>query len=697
MHADALHLSGLIAHQTGKHDVAIDLLEKLIKAYPNSAEYLNSCGAAYAAAKKFDLAFDCFKKATTINPDQAHAHNNMGNILKESGKFEDAVSCYQKALEINPDYVDAYKNLAKVFTKLARLDDALSSYNSALRIVPDDTELHIQKGVALEGLDKNDAAIASYKKALTINYDNAKAHHYLGTLNRKLGLLKDAIECYEKALSINPAYAEAHNNLGNIYKDTEHYEAAIECYEKALSIKPDFVEALNNLGVAFKNTGRTKEAVICYEKTLSINSNFYEAYHNLGCALIDLGNSREQEVLACFEKALKINPDFIESLYSAGITLKNLNRKEEAVEYYKRILRLNPAHAKAQRQLMEVAPDPDHISVIESQIKQHAGSEDDLIEYHFTLGGLYARKKSYIKSFEHYSAGNAIKHKSTNHDAKYFSIYTNRLIEVYTKEYFENIHAYGSDSYLPVFIVGMPRSGTSLVEQILSCHPGIYGAGELTTIEEIKSEIINEIKPMIPYPECMLSFKTTSIHKYATLYLQQLRKHSASANFVTDKMPGNFFNIGIIKTLFPHARIIHCKRDPIDTCLSNFISYFSDGNEFSFDLVDLGKYYLDYQRLAKHWRNVFSTNIFEIRYEELVSNQEKVSKELINYIGLQWDERCLNFHENDRSVRTASNLQVRKPMYQNSVNRWKRYEQQLQPLIDILQQSTGLEEGLKNK
>lgn len=697
LHADALHLSGLIAHQTGKHDVAIDLLERLIKANPNIAEYLNSCGAAYAAAKKFDLAFDCFKKATTINPNQAHAHNNMGNVLKESGQFEEAVPCYQKALEISPDYVDAYKNLAKVFKKLGRLEDAISNYNSGLRIAPDDTELHIQKGIALEDLDKNNDAIKSYKKALTINPELAKAHHHMGFVNKKLGFMEDAIECYEKALSINPTYAEAHNNLGNLYKDMACDENAIECYEKALAIKPDFIEAQNNLGVLFRNTGHYKKAIECYEKALSINSDFYEAHHNMGCALIELGNSHEQEVLACFEKALKINPDFVESHYSAGNTLKNMHRKKEAIAHYEHILRLNPSHAKAQRQLMDIAPNPDHIPIIEGQIKKLTCSEDDLIEHHFTLGDLYAKEKSYIKSFEHYSAGNAFKKKSSHHDAKYFSIYTNKLIEVYTKEYFENLHAYGSDSYLPVFIVGMPRSGTSLVEQILSSHPNIYGAGELTTIEEIKAEIINEINHSAPYPECMLLFKSAGIYKYANRYLKQLRKHSASAKFITDKMPGNFFNIGIIKMLFPHARIIHCIRDPIDTCLSNFISNFSSGNEFSFNLVDLGKYYLDYQRLAIHWRNVFSTNIFDIQYEKLVSNQEEVSKELINYIGLEWDERCLDFHENDRTVRTASHLQVRKPMYQNSVNRWKRYEEQLQPLIEILQESSRLEDGLNNK
>ncbi|MCZ6804536.1 MAG: sulfotransferase [Proteobacteria bacterium] len=237
-------------------------------------------------------------------------------------------------------------------------------------------------------------------------------------------------------------------------------------------------------------------------------------------------------------------------------------------------------------------------------------------------------------------------------------------------------------------MLGMPRSGTSLVEQILSSHPEVYGAGELLTINNIKDDITTEFQSLGLYPECMSLCEQSGLLKYSEKYLDELNMHTSDASKITDKLPGNIFNIGLIKTLFPYASIIHCNRNPLDTCTSIFLTRLNDTHGYACDLVELGKYYLDYERLVSHWRSLFSAEIFEVQYEELVSNQEEVSKQLIAYIGLEWDEKCMNSHTNKRTVRTASNLQVRKPMYRGSINRWKQYEKQLKPLIEILQHMT---------
>jgi hypothetical protein len=212
----------------------------------------------------------------------------------------------------------------------------------------------------------------------------------------------------------------------------------------------------------------------------------------------------------------------------------------------------------------------------------------------------------------------------------------------------------------------------------------VHGAGELSSFERIEKTIAKQFEASIPYPECMSLCQDSTLIRSSAEYLEELGKYSQGANRITDKMPDNFLRIGLIKTLFPHARIIHCQRNAMDTCTSIFLNYFAEGNKYSFDLTEIGQYYIDYTRLMEHWSSLFPSDIFEVQYEDLVMNQEKVSRQLIEHLGLEWDENCLNFHNNKRPVRTTSISQVRQPIYRNSINRWKRYEKHLEPLIATL-------------
>jgi hypothetical protein len=246
----------------------------------------------------------------------------------------------------------------------------------------------------------------------------------------------------------------------------------------------------------------------------------------------------------------------------------------------------------------------------------------------------------------------------------------------------------GSASQLPVFIVGVPRSGTTLVEQILASHELVHGAGEIRALPALNYSIAHQLKYAKPNPECMSLIDGKMAEEYSARYLQELTPHCPAAARITDKEPGNFFLIGLIKTLFPHARIIHCQRNALDNCVSVFFHFFS-AFQGSFELTDLGRFYRDHQRLMNHWQDLFPGEILTVQYEELVMDQERVSKRMIDYLGLEWDEKCLEFYNNERSVMTPSNMQVRQPMYKNSINRWKHYEKQIQPLIDVLEQSSN--------
>ncbi len=240
---------------------------------------------------------------------------------------------------------------------------------------------------------------------------------------------------------------------------------------------------------------------------------------------------------------------------------------------------------------------------------------------------------------------------------------------------------------MPVFVLGMPRSGTTLTEQILSSHPLVHGAGETETFPEVNRSIAQQLDYAKPSPECMTLIDGKMVEEYSARYLQELALHCPTAARITDKFPHNFLEIGLIKTLFPEARIIHCQRNPLDNCTSLFFHDFTTFKA-SFNLTELGKYYLQYQRLMKHWEKLFPGEIFTVQYEDLVADQERVSRQLIEYIGLDWDENCLDFQHNERNVLSPSNMQVRQPIYESSVNRWKLYKKELQPLIEVLQQAS---------
>jgi hypothetical protein len=333
-----------------------------------------------------------------------------------------------------------------------------------------------------------------------------------------------------------------------------------------------------------------------------------------------------------------------------------------------------------------MGPRQELIPVVEKLIDDPVLPKDDAINCHFALGNLFKSGKSFDRAFGHFQAANALQRETFSYDPEENSRLFDKLAEVYSRRFIADTRQFGADSELPVFIVGMPRSGTTLVEQILSSHALVHGAGEIEAFPGVMLSITEELGHAGPPPECISLIDRKLAAKYSAQYLQELQQYNPMARRITDKLPGNFVRIGLIKTLFPDARIVHCQRNPLDNCVSLFFHYFT-ALTCSFELTELGQYYLDYQRLMSHWQSLFPGEIFNVQYEELVTDQERVSKQLVDYLGLEWDEKCVDFHNNERNVLSPSNMQVRQPMYMNSIIRWKQYEEFLQPLIEVLNQT----------
>ena len=568
-----------------------------------------------------------------------------------NGKKEEAIIKIESLIKDYP-LAPLLFNISGTFYKSnGQLDIAATKFEQALNLEPNYAEVHYNLGVTLRELDKIEEAIKSYKKAISIKNAYPSAHFNLGNALLSLKQYDGAIKHFESTIAFNPKFAQAYNNLGLLYKRLGKNQEAGKNFDKALAIKPNYAEAANFRGVIFQNDGDLENAIKYYQKSLGINPNLVDAYNNIGLAEKEL--NKTDNAIKAFEKALSIDPNFASAYYNLS-RFKHYTLSKEQVEKMQLLLSTDGVNQS----------DLIYINFALASANEGFGNQDDFFKYLHEANHL--RKKEL-----NYSFGTS---------QKLFSI----IYEIFTEvpNSIKKPLKINVSTKRPIFILGMPRSGTSLVEQIISSHASVYGAGELSTL----------MKLLYPILKDRLSNgcdNNLSSEKNLTLirekYLESLAHLKTSANIITDKTPANFQNIGFILSIFPDAKIIHLKRDPRAICWSIYKSNWSEtGYGFSYNINDLVKFYGLYSKLMDFWHKKFPGKIYDVCYEDLTTNQEQETKKLLEYCELDWDENCLNFHKNKRAVKTASSLQVRDKMYQGSSEAWKKYEAHIQPLIDGL-------------
>ena len=524
------------------------------------------------------------------------------------------------------------------------IKNALDYVESLIKDYPNESLLFNICGACHSEIGSIEPAIENFKKAIALKIDYSEAQFNLGVAFQKLNQLDNASEYYLQAIHSQHAYPSAHNNLGIIFLNKGKIDAAVKSFEWAIAYSPNYAEAYNNLGSALQELKQFKNAKKQFEKACSINPNYAQAFHNLGI-LSEITN-QPKEAVSQYERAVEIEPEFAEA-YRNLSKVKKFKVKDPQI---------NQVFSLYSGNKLNVA-DKARLGFALADINKSLGNHDDYIKY--LNEGNRLRKEEIKYSFEESQNFHSI-------ITKLFSS-TQPIIKTSSKSI---------SDIKPIFIVGMPRSGTSLVEQIISSHKSVHGAGELLNFRNIITPILDN----------HLSKKNSSIPnedmlKIRNEYLDSLGSLKAKENIITDKMPMNFRLLGFILSAIPEAKIIHLTRDPMATCWSNFNHYFTAGNGFSFDQEDLAKFYLLYQELMNFWHKLFPNKIYDLNYENLTINQEKETKKLIKYCDLEWDENCLDFHKNQRGVLTASSAQVRKKMYQGSSEAWKKYEAYLQPLV----------------
>ncbi len=620
---------------------------------------------------------DSEEKDIAALSDMALRHYQEGNLRQAQDDCQRILRVQQRP--------DAILILAKIAHEQSEFKVAVERYEQFLKIIPDHEQTHFYLGVVLEELGRTEPAIGHYEKSVTINANNAAAHVRLADACYKLQRWAEAIEAYKQVLALEDEVVDTMIKLVNAFFETQLFTESILLYEQALTVLPDNALLHRQLGASLRRMGETEKAITCFEQALRLHPDDVRARINLARALRQLG--RAEEAIDPLEEAIQLEPDNGEAHMELASAFRQLGQTELAVERLEQFLSLRPSCGEAYYRISMIRPKRELISVLEEVLSDPDLPNDDAIYCHFALGTLLDDSKDFDQAFGHILMANTLQRETFTYHAEETRQIVDRSINVYSKDYFAGKSRFGSTSSLPVFIVGMPRSSTTLIEQILSSHPQVHGAGETEAFPGVSRSIAQQFQYARPIPECMSLIDAKMAEEYSVRYLQQLALHCPTAARITDKFPQNFFTIGLIKTLFPDARIIHCHRNPLDNCTSLFFHFFATFKA-TFELTELGQYYLQYQRLMSHWDNLFPGEIFTVQYEDLVLDQERVSKQLIEYVGLEWDEKCIDFQDNERNVLSPSNMQVRKPMYKSSIGRWKLYEKQLQPLVEVLQQAS---------
>ncbi len=530
-------------------------------------------------------------------------------------------------------------------------------------------------------------AADTYRRILSVNPEEPQALYGLGITLPHLGQPDNGIELLKKSLAIDPQYAAAYNALGVLLIDKRAYEDAATAFRKALKIQPDHAMACNNLGNALSARGQFAQAVPMYRKALKIKPDYAEAYNNLGTACVELGRYREAE--RQYTKALELNPSYADVYQGLGRLFKIQGQTERARECLRKALAIAPDCTPAYLSLTgteKYMPGDPRLAEMARLYEQPSLADDRKMFLAFALGKAYGDTGEYDKSFSCLRKGNRLKRAtyaySPEEEALRFKAIKNSFG---TGEAARTIRGAPTDA-TPIFILGMPRSGTSLVEQILASHPDIHGAGERTDFRQI---IQSETGTRTPH-QAMEQLQRGGDRRVARIgreYLARLRALAPEARFITDKMPHNFLFIGAIRLALPGARIIHCRRDPMDTCFSIYKNLFSGRHDYAYDLAELGQYYLLYLDLMEHWQTVLPGVVYNLDYEKLVRDQEGETRKLLHHCGLEWHDNCLEFHKTRRNVSTLSSEQVRRPIYRDSVQRWKRYDDYLQPLLRIISET----------
>lgn len=670
--------------QQGRLREAVENYEQLCRACPSDPAAWHMLGVVYGALGNLESAIRCARQTTILAPSAISGYRNLGHFLLSLGRATEAEMNFRKAVSLPGAEAKDYGNLGAALAAQSCYDEAIISYEHAIALDQVDPLLHYNLAAAFHALERWHEAARHYERASLLAPNEPSYLIGLATVMRANKQDEQALKTWMKVLQLVPNDIGAQRNIAAIYHEYGQAVLAAQIWARIIELVPTDIDALIELGLAHLDLGNTDSAQDCFRRILAIEPRHPEAQYNLALALERSGLL--DEALAAYEQVVP-GAHGLDLIGARAGILEKLGNFEAAYELLKPVIKADSigmraldAYARLCRHFGECEQVIEHIN---ARLQSDMADENEQRLLHFRIGELYDRQKRFDKAFSHFEMGNRLKNYKYNvtEDERYID----NLISALAPENFARLpSAAPAEDITPIFIVGMPRSGTTLVEQILGSHPEVQAGDELPFITRIANTVRDYAGKSLNYPDYLPYLRQIDCEEMAQSYLDELRALADGSRFVTDKMPHNFPYLGLMYRLFPNAPIIHCLRDPIDVCLSCFFQDFASCHNYAYDLTHLGQHYQQYRRVVTYFHDVLQIPMLEIQYEALVDNPDARSRELISYCGLSWDERCLRFYESDRKSKTASYDQVRQPIYKRSRQRWRNYEKHLRPLFNAL-------------
>jgi tetratricopeptide (TPR) repeat protein len=632
------------------------------------------------------LAAEQAQEILKIAPQHPAASLMLGVAQRSIGSIEASIRTLSAVVAAHAPWALAHLELARSQSAARRGDDAIISLRRAVQLKPDLPDAWRELGDHLMATDEPAAADTAYREHIRHSTrDPRLMEAALALSDNRLAvaerLLRNHLKQYPTDVVAIRMFAEVAARLGRM-TDAENLLA------RCLELAPGFAAARHNYAVVLHRQNRASDALVHIE-TLLAQEPRQPAYRNLRAAVLSRLGDYEESIKA-YASVLEDYPRNAKVWMSYGHALKTAGRQEAAIDAYRRSIALAPELGEvwwSLANLKTVKFAPDDVAAMRGQLQREDLTHEHRFHFHFALGKALEDVGAYEESFDHYAQGNELRRRHIGYSADGNSASVRRAKSTFTREFFAARSGFGAPHADPIFIVGLPRSGSTLLEQILATHPAVEGTQELPNIVAIARELSGETlyDEDSPYPGVLAQLDAQRCRELGERYLAETRVYRRTdAPFFIDKLPNNFAHVGLIHLILPNARIIDARRHPLACCFSGFKQHFARGQHFTYGLEDIGRYYRDYVELMAHFDDVLPGRVHRVIYETVVDDVEAQTRRLLDYCGLPFDPTCLRFFENERAVRTASSEQVRQPIYRDAVEHWRNYEQWLDPLKQAL-------------
>jgi len=649
-HPDAHFVMGLIVQDTGDHVQAIRAFTRAISMAPERSDFQDALGVSHVALGRKREGLRCFAEAVRLKPNNRIAIMHMGVLCLSMGLAARAMACFDGLMALGEDLASLRTLKGEALFQLSRYSEAVQVLHEAIDSDPSHIPAHLNLGRSLYRLERYQEAATCFRTVAEADHENAAVRTDLGATLLALRELGEAETVLKESIALDFNQPEAHANLGSVRAAMGQNDSPLRSFLTALRLRPDDLNYRCKLGFMLLDQGYLPKAEHCFRIVLKQEPYSVEAIAGLASTLDKMGDP--EGALALAEPLIENGTDHPDLAHTYATLCRKLGRAHKAIPVIKRLL--NRSRPVGVRVLL-----------------QHA------------LGELLEASGDHTRAFAAHQEANNARH--ALFDPTAHREYVDSLIEVFSENALTQLPKAANLSRIPVLIVGMPRTGTTLIEQILATHPQIMGAGELEELRMLAEALPRIIGTETPYPACVNELTPAIATSLSSWYTERLLVKGGEAARITDKMPQNFLHLGLGSLLLPNTRIIHCRRSPMDVALSCYFMHFKDSYAFTTRLDWLGEFYTEYHRLMEHWKAALQVPVLDVQYEELVHNPEAEMRRIIDFVGLNWSARCLQFHTNDRPVMTASADQVRRPIYTSSVRRHAPYVEQLTPFREALE------------